>query len=57
MRKRILINTTADGLAFALTTRMPLQAGLTNLTGGGGHYPATGVMEIYEEEDADKRNE
>ena len=46
--KIILTNTTPDGCAFALTTSLPDHAGLTNLVNGGGHYPSTGVMEIYE---------
>lgn len=49
--KMIPINTTPDGCAFAITTRLPLQAGWTNLTCGGGHYPSTGVLEVYEDDD------
>ena len=50
------INTTVDGCAFTITTRMPLQAGLTNLIGGGGHYPTTGVIEIHEDDKTNKRD-
>ena len=42
------INTTADGMAFAVTVSMPKNAQLCNIVNGGGHYPSTGVLTIYE---------
>lgn len=54
MKKRRLllkaINTTADGLAFTIRARYD-GAGLTNLTGGGAHFPCTGVLEIEDSPD------
>ena len=41
-------NTTADGTAFAVTVSMPNKAQLCNIVNGGGHYPSTGVLTIYE---------
>ena len=41
------INTTADGTAFAVTTRSSAVA-FENVSQGGGHYPSTGVIVIYE---------
>ena len=40
-------NTTSDGAAFAVTTRSS-SVSVENLTQGGGHYPSTGVIVIYE---------
>ena len=42
------INTTTDGAAFAVTVSMPNNAQLCNIVNGGGHYPSTGVLIIYE---------
>ena len=47
------INTTADGTAFAVTVSMPNNAQLCNIVNGGGHYPSTGVLTIYEVADND----
>lgn len=41
-------NTTSDGAAFAITVSMPNNAQLCNIVNGGGHYPSTGVLVIYE---------
>ena len=41
-------NTTADVTAFAVTVSMPNNAQLCNIINGGGHYPSTGVIVIYE---------
>ena len=41
------INTTSDGTAFAVTTRSSAVS-VENVTQGGGHYPSTGVIVIYE---------
>ena len=46
----IPINVTALGLAFTIRARYFANSSMANLTNGGGHYPSTGVMEIYEEE-------
>ena len=45
-------NTTADGTAFAVTTRSSSVA-FENVSQGGGHYPSTGVIVIYEVADND----
>lgn len=50
MKKMIPINTTSDGCAFTIRARYD-GAGLTSLTGGGGHFPATGVFEAIEEDE------
>ena len=42
------INTATDGAAFAVTVSMPNNAQLCNIVNGGGHYPSTGVLTIYE---------
>lgn len=44
-RKILPINTTADGCAFTIRARYD-GACLRSLTGGGGYYPNTGVLEI-----------
>lgn len=49
MKKAIPINTTADGCAFTIVTRYEGRAYLKSMTGGGGYYPCTGVLEIVEE--------
>lgn len=43
MRKPI--NVTPDGLAYALKASYFKNASLTTLTGGGHHFPCTGVIE------------
>ena len=43
------INTTADGCAFTIVTRYEARAYLKSMTGGGGYYPCTGVLEISED--------
>ena len=42
------INATFDGTAFSVTVSMPNNAQLCNIVNGGGHYPSTGVLTIYE---------
>lgn len=44
---RVPINTTGDGCVYAITATLPARAGITNLTSGGGHYPATGILEVW----------
>ena len=43
MRKPI--NVTPDGLAYALKASYFKNASITTLTGGGHHFPCTGVIE------------
>lgn len=45
--RRIPINTTADGCAFTIVTRYEGRAYLKSMTGGGGYYPCTGVLEVW----------
>lgn len=49
MKKIIPINTTADGLAFAIRAKY-YGTNLKMLTSGGGFYPSTGVMEVTQEQ-------
>ncbi len=42
----IPINITRDRCAFAVKASYFKNAALTTLTGGGGHYPVTGVLEV-----------
>ena len=49
--KSIPMNTTSEGCAFAIRTGYERHAYLNGMTRGGGFYPATGVMEIYETEE------
>lgn len=44
----IPINVT-DGYAFTIRTGYERHAYLNGMTRGGGFYPATGVLEIYED--------
>lgn len=48
--KVIPLNTTSEGCAFALRTGYERHAYLNGMTRGGKFYPATGVLEVYEEE-------
>lgn len=43
------INITNEGCAFTIRTGYERHAYLNGMTRGGGFYPATGVLEIYEE--------
>lgn len=47
MKKLLPINVTEEGCAFTIRARYD-GACLKSLTSGGGYYPNTGVMEIYE---------
>lgn len=49
MRRLIPINTTCDGCAFTIVGRYEGRAYIQYMTQGGGNYPATGVLEIWEE--------
>jgi len=42
-------NTTADGCAFAIRYGYERHAYFNGMTRGGKFYPATGVLEIYED--------
>lgn len=44
--KMIPTNTTSDGCAFAIKASYFKNCSLTTLTGGGGHYPCTGVLVV-----------
>lgn len=44
-------NTTNDGCAFAIKASYFKNCSLTTLTGGGGHYPCTGVLVVEESGD------
>lgn len=48
--KMIPINVTSEGCAFTIRARYD-GACLKSLTGGGGYYPNTGVMEVWDDED------
>ena len=56
MKKTIPINTTAEGLAFTIRARYFANSSMANITNGGGHFPSTGVIEIYEEDSSYKYN-
>lgn len=45
------INMTEDGTAYAITVSMPNNAQMCNIINGGGHYPSTGVIVVYEYSD------
>ena len=50
--KKIPINTTPnEGCAFAIRTGYERHAYLNGMTRGGGFYPATGVLEVIEDDD------
>lgn len=50
MKKIVPINVTDEGCAFTIRTGYERHAYLNGMTRGGGFYPATGVFEIYEED-------
>ena len=57
MKKVKPINVTDEGCAFAIVTRYEARAYLKGLTGGGGYYPATGVLEILSDISTPRRME
>lgn len=59
MMKRIQrpLNVTADGNAFAIVTRYEARAYLKSMTGGGGYYPCTGVLEKIEYDEQEIEND
>lgn len=58
MMKRIQrpLNVAADGNAFAIVTRYEARAYLKSMTGGGGYYPCTGVLEEIEYDEQEIEN-
>ena len=48
MKKKIPINVTDEGCAFAIVTRYEGRCYLKSMTSGGGYYPATGVLELWD---------
>lgn len=54
MKKQIPINTTVDGCAYTIRARYD-GACLKSLTGGGGYFPNTGVLEIITETPVEQR--
>ena len=50
------INVTNDGCVYAVKASYFKNASLTTLANGGGHFPCSGVMEVYEEEEYDGRD-
>ncbi len=50
-RKTTPLNVTVDGCAFTIVTRYKDRAYLKSMTGGGGYYPCTGVLEETEYEE------
>ena len=50
MKKIIPLNVTDDGCAFTIVTRYEARAYIRGMTEGGGYYPCTGVLEVYEVE-------
>lgn len=55
MKKTIPLNVTADGCAFTIVTRYEGRAYLKSMTSGGGYYPCSGVLEVYDEMDGTDR--
>lgn len=49
----IPINVTSEGCAFTIRTGYERHAYLNGMTRGGGFYPATGILEIYEDNGID----
>lgn len=48
---RLPINVTPEGNAYGIKASYFKNAAITTLTGGGGHFPCTGVLEIWDSED------
>lgn len=48
MKKTKPINVTPEGNAYGIKASYFRNAAITTLTGGGGHFPCTGVIEIYD---------
>ena len=45
---RLPINVTSEGNAYGIKASYFKNAAITTLTGGGGPFPCTGVIEIYD---------
>ena len=50
MKTIVPINTTNDGCAYGVKASYFKNAAITTLTGGGGHFPCTGILEVEDEE-------
>lgn len=46
--KKIPINTSRGCIAYGIKASYFKNASLTTMTQGGGHYPCTGVLELYD---------
>lgn len=57
MKKTKPINVTPEGNAYAIKASYFKNAAITTLTGGGGHFPCTGVIEIYDNTEDTTGNE
>ena len=49
MLRLIPVNATPDGVAYGIKSCYFKNASLTTLTGGGGHFPYTGVIVVCED--------
>lgn len=45
---KLPINVTPEGNSYGIKASYFKNAAITTLTGGGGHFPCTGVIEIYD---------
>lgn len=50
MKTIVPINTTNDGCAYGVKASYFKNAAITTLTGGGGHFLCTGILEVEDEE-------
>lgn len=55
MKRIVPLNVTDEGCAFAIRTGYEGHAYLNGMTRGGGFYPASGVLEIYEDNKRDNK--
>lgn len=51
MKTIIPINTTTDGCAFGVKASYFKNVAITTLTGGGGHFPCTGILIVTDDEE------
>lgn len=51
MKKTKPINVTSEGNAYGIKASYFKNAAITTLTGGGGHFPCTGVVEVWNRAD------
>ena len=50
MKRIVPINVTPEGNAYGIKASYFKNAAITTLTGGGGHFPCTGILEVEDEE-------